>query len=383
MKHLQAIDGLRAWMAWWVVCQHILSFCGYAQAYGDNPIIKLLSLGGLAVMVFVIVSGFVIANLMLIKNEPYGRYIGRRFLRIYPLYIAAVIFSLLVRDAYFDVIAQAPWADPHVAQTVMDERRSFPAHGLAHILLLHGMIPNSILQDALSSFLAPAWSLSLEWQFYLIAPLLMRALFSGKKMVQLLACAATLISIALCYGASPLAEWHYPSFLPLVIGFFILGMATRVYLEHRSLAAIAFPCIVAAVNFGVYAFVYAGGNYAVAFLPLAIWAMTIVVTQTATPANSLLAVPHRALTGRMIVKFGLWSYSTYLLHVPLFVIALAGARALGVPFSSPAFLIVLLLACPVLLALSWASYAFFEQRVMRWGAARLLRPPVQPTLANS
>lgn len=382
MKHFRAIDGLRAWMAWWVVCQHILGFCGYAQVYAHNPAIRFLSLGGLAVMVFVIVSGFVIANLMIVKDEGYGLYIRRRFLRIYPLYAAAILFSLLVRDSYFDVIALAPWADPAIAQAVTAERQSLLAHGLAHALLIHGAIPNSLLPNALSSLLAPAWSLSLEWQFYLIAPLLMRMLFHDRLWVQSATCVVTMGAVFLAYQGSPIQQWHYPAFLPLVIGFFIIGMATRIYLENRSLKAILLPAVVALINFGLYTRNYAGGNVATACLPLLIWAITILVTQTSMPKNMLLALPYRLLTAPAIVNIGLWSYSTYLLHIPIFVVALALAHAVGLGFTSAGFLLVLLAACPVLLAASWASYHFFEQRVMRWGMSRLSRSRPHQTLAN-
>ena len=40
-----------------------------------------------------------------------------------------------------------------------------------HLTLLHGVVPEKLLPSSATAFLGPAWSLSLEWQFYLIAPL--------------------------------------------------------------------------------------------------------------------------------------------------------------------------------------------------------------------
>lgn len=47
---------------------------------------------------------------------------------------------------------------------------------LAHIPLIHGLIPPSALPDAAAAFLGRAWSISTEWQFYLIAPQAVAAL---------------------------------------------------------------------------------------------------------------------------------------------------------------------------------------------------------------
>src|SRR5262249_5828553 len=49
----------------------------------------------------------------------------------------------------------------------------------AHLTMLHGAISTTILPSGMYVFNPPAWSLSLEWQFYLLAPLVI--LLTNKK----------------------------------------------------------------------------------------------------------------------------------------------------------------------------------------------------------
>ncbi|HEX7820756.1 MAG TPA: acyltransferase [Sphingobium sp.] len=374
MKHFAPIDGLRAWMSWWVVCQHLLSYCGFSVLY-PNIFIRLLSMGGLAVMVFVIISGFVIANLMLVRDEPYRLYIGRRFLRIYPLYFIAVLLALLLRDAYYDIISLAPWTDVANGQALLAEKQALPQHLLLHATLLHGLVPDILLSHASSSILAPAWSLSLEWQFYLLAPLLLKATFDSRLSVQLPTSILLLISVVAVNSVTPMKQWNFPSFLPIVIGFFILGMGTRVYLHHRTARTMILPALIVIINFLFYCRNYTGGQLISSSLPFFIWALVIfccIYNGGSVFLSAVQRVLQIFLSSRRAVNMGLWSYSTYLLHVPLFVLALTLARRLGAPVTMNAYFVILLAACVVLVPLSWFTYHFVEQKVMRWGTARLM-----------
>ena len=46
--------------------------------------------------------------------------------------------------------------------------------------MLHGIVPETILPRSSIALLGPAWSISLEWQFYLVAPLLFLFLDKGR-----------------------------------------------------------------------------------------------------------------------------------------------------------------------------------------------------------
>ena len=70
MRRFDAIEGLRGWLAWWVVLGHALQLSGTA-AYLPGKVRMIASHGDWSVMLFMIISGFVIAHLLLAKKEDY------------------------------------------------------------------------------------------------------------------------------------------------------------------------------------------------------------------------------------------------------------------------------------------------------------------------
>jgi peptidoglycan/LPS O-acetylase OafA/YrhL len=91
-------------MAWWVVVGHALHLAGVssnlAESLFSELVLKVLMRGNTAVSVFIIISGFVIAHLLLIKRENYGRYLIRRWLRIFPVFLVCLIIALLLTPMY-------------------------------------------------------------------------------------------------------------------------------------------------------------------------------------------------------------------------------------------------------------------------------------------
>ena len=99
--HLPFLDGIRALMAVIVVMEHIYQ----ALKYSDNPpvlpkwmwnILGMFNVGQAPVVVFICLSGFVLPLPVLKGNFDIGSFAKKRFLRIYPPYIAGLAFSLLM-----------------------------------------------------------------------------------------------------------------------------------------------------------------------------------------------------------------------------------------------------------------------------------------------
>lgn len=170
---IHALDGLRGVMALWVFISHVTTMAGL-------PVQKnvgwgwILANGEFAVGVFILLSGFVIM-LNIMGSQPLHRidFWTRRALRLFPVYLICLAASTLMIDISIDALH----ALPEGAQRLEDRLRYLEAskidffkHLLLHAGLLHGLVPERILPSTSYAFMGQAWSLTLEWQFYLVAP---------------------------------------------------------------------------------------------------------------------------------------------------------------------------------------------------------------------
>lgn len=211
----QLLEGARAILALWVVVSHILAIVGFS--YEQSPPMLMLAMSSnFAVDVFVIISGFVITHLLTIKQESYGVYITRRFLRLWPLHIflVLVIVGLMLvangpPDALYDQYSAA--SEDHFAWLLA-----------ANATMLHGLIPDAWIMHGANFFNSPAWSISLEWQFYLVAPWIIITLRRWP-----LVAVGIVTTIVLL---RPTGGWmSHGAFLPEHIEFFALGILTRIW----------------------------------------------------------------------------------------------------------------------------------------------------------
>ena len=160
MNRNHTLDIMRGFLSWTVVMVHVAWVSGIqGQAQHD--------IGVMAVEGFIVLSGFVITQLILTKRETYGTFIFRRFMRLFPIFAVCILISLAVRPITLGAI-QSP------SQPILEasENKFFWEHILAHLTMLHGIMPSRWLPMSQYAFLVPAWSISLEFQLYLVAPLL-------------------------------------------------------------------------------------------------------------------------------------------------------------------------------------------------------------------
>lgn len=145
----KVLAGLRFFLAAIVLCYHLKDFI---PEYSSDWLCIFGRLNGLAaVLGFLLVSGYSIANS--ITKEP-SRFYQRRLFRIYPLYICAVLFSLIpfwISGSKFEILNQT-YQQPDLITL------------FGNLVLLQ-----SFVVDSLSSNIV-LWTLSVEVFCYLLTP---------------------------------------------------------------------------------------------------------------------------------------------------------------------------------------------------------------------
>jgi peptidoglycan/LPS O-acetylase OafA/YrhL len=362
-KKLIELDSLRALMAFAVFVSHI-QFLSGAQIWS-------FSLGGMAVAVFIMLSGFAITKSLLGSDASYGQYLARRFWRIYPAYLIGLLLGVCVSWHTPELLTQLGWVHPpsvvRIAERTLGEHEHFLAHLMAHLALVHGAIPDAVLYGVGLSFNNPAWSLSLEWQFYLVAPaLLLFVQWAGR-----LAWASRLATIVVaCAALAAMRIWfapafpQVPSFLPIQLAFFLVGILTAIHLEwlfaaRSRMLGYALALLLLGLALGGLTNV----------LAMSIWSLTLVSCARSAPAvlrpvRTLLSMPWLALAGEA-------SYSFYIIHEPVVLAIAAPIRRFWPHPSHHGFEIVLfaLSFVPVCL-LAWLMFNYIETPINRWAKAR-------------
>jgi peptidoglycan/LPS O-acetylase OafA/YrhL len=163
---MECLDGLRGVLAVYVMLGHMAPFAVLPAWLQIG-----LSHGGAAVDVFFILSGLVISESLDRTSGRAAPFLMARMVRIFPVFLPVFAFAVLAQQAScgFD---RMPWIGPDAAARTICSNGWPPWWRLeiaAHLTMTHGLFPNAVLPDVWVSFLGAAWSLSTEWQFYVLA----------------------------------------------------------------------------------------------------------------------------------------------------------------------------------------------------------------------
>lgn len=368
------LDGLRGLLALWVAFSHIIALSGF----WENRLPGRLS--GVwytmvsaepAVETFIILSGFAISFLLHKRKESYAGFMRGRMFRIYPVYLFCLALSIGTGFLTPHILETAGWKETIYFTWVRDLSEqgasAFGSHLFWHLTLLNGVLTKDFLPGATGTLLVPAWSITLEWQYYLIAPFLARGVRSGMGLL-----AVGLIALA---GHHASGVWHNPqlSFLPAQLPLFLIGIGSYHLYAHRSNAP-QFRPLTSINAVALLLLAILSGWYPVALMA---WALGFgcILVRGDDPFARLLGFVRIALLHPWLQWLGKISFPLYLVHWPVLMGVLYLMLRISPGISSPVALAVLIsVAIPLILIAAEVIHRTIEKPGMALGKRFDRRP---------
>jgi peptidoglycan/LPS O-acetylase OafA/YrhL len=307
-RWIPGLDGLRAFALLCVLVHHF-----NVEAVGQ------WALGNVGVAVFFCLSGFLVYATLDNDKQRYGaisyeRYLRRRVLRIWPLYFFVIAVALLATWLWTDQTITAPSVMPLFLFSL-------------NFQLAHWQ------EWPFYAGLAPLWSIAVEQQFYILAPLLyvlINSRFQVVGVVVLVVLANLLRAwvalnethvgngglyylsytyLDVFVAGALLAHWHARKTIPALIKTGVSYVRDTVYL------LLTLCLLVAVIRWWGLSIFQAYNHYTlIPYMLLPVVTMLIlnmVVLGDRFGLTQLLSLkPIRAL--------GIWSFAGYVVHLPIF-----------------------------------------------------------------
>ncbi len=312
------LDGLRGLLALWVALAHIFAWCGFWETTLPRPLGKVWPVfieASAAVDTFIILSGFAISFLLHKRSQSYVAFMTGRVFRIYPVYLFCLALGVASTFLTGAILETAAWKSTiyfeWIRQLALSESTAFGAHTFWHLTLLNGLLPKQFLPDATGTLLTPAWSITLEWQYYLVAPFVARMVFSPSGLLALTGVAFV--------GTHFASKWANPqlAFFPAHLPLFLIGIASyHFYMRFANRE-----------DSGAAPTLAAAGLIAVAVIlkwhpvGLVLWALGFgcILARGSDPFSRLLSLLRSLLMNRWLQALGKISFPVYLVHWPLII----------------------------------------------------------------
>jgi peptidoglycan/LPS O-acetylase OafA/YrhL len=336
-SRMEELDALRGLAAISVFLSHALQL---PPEQTTNRFIWLIGDGVVAVGLFFVLSGFVLARSLMLRSTTYTDFVVKRCFRVYPAYwVGIALGGLLI------------WGH---SPTGLSDLGNWPAHVWDHPVPLDQKFRYIGLIGRLdASFISPIWSLNVEMRVSLIFPILLAIMTFPPPWVVLL-----LLPASICLGVlhSQTAE---------NIPFFLLGIAVATIEERFRALQPSRTGAFALLSLGVILY----GIQSIMGLQGSIFSRYASGLGAALIILAVVAEPrYAAALRRWPLQFmGRISYSFYLVHLPItFFVASYLHRSFGLVASAViAFLLTIIVAC--------LMFEFIERPGMGLGskAARL------------
>lgn len=356
------VDGLRGFAAVWVVLYHLWNRFHPGLSTQSHPLadglpadpwaalgLATFGLGYTGVTLFFVLSGFCIHLPQARRGADrvaVGPFAARRFWRLYPAYAASILFAVFALALPKLLLAAGG--------------RSFDwwhevrgADALVNAAFLQQVWPESL------TFNGVYWTLVYEVQFYAAYP----ALLFGVRRLGLAP-----------VGAALLASEVYLAYFPVAVPCFFLGRYFEWFLGVVAAEVVAgrartppgAATICAGVGFAAgVAAVLRPDLYPLRDLGFAVGYFGLLLLAAGRPRVT-------ALFGRpQLAAVGQFSYSLYLVHIPVIDLVWVGLDRLVLPRTHAPGLVqwAAVAALPLSLAVAYGFYRLFERPFLRDGSA--------------
>jgi peptidoglycan/LPS O-acetylase OafA/YrhL len=375
--YIPALDGLRA-LAILLVIPHNLDILGAPYTPLEILPVMVINAGWIGVQLFFVLSGFLITGNLLDTagaDNYYSAFIGRRALRILPLYYGVLLATFVLIPLW----------------TALPEDLQKTGHNQVWLwtFLLNWSAPYGRTVTGFGHF----WSLAVEEQFYLLWPFVV-AWCSPRKVVWV-GIAVAIVSLVSRWA---LALWHFPQdalymFTISRMDALALGASAaallrlpgvRSFIERRVSQVATVAAMMLALLFfithGYSAYDARSQSYGYTLLAAG-FALCVLVA--AVPATGLLRPIVRGIQWSPLRTVGRYSYAMYVFHLPLHVFfgfpllrRVVGAH----PTHAQAFLYIMASIVVNFIAAA-ASYHLFERHFLRLKEKLMPRRAASPHLS--
>lgn len=372
-KRIPELDGLRGCAILLVLISHYFCFQIHFHVPGAFRFAgSLLSLGWTGVDLFFVLSGFLIGGILMDhRRSPnyYKTFYVRRFWRIIPIY-ALVCLSFWAAGGLLD--------EMHIARPEWLFRLALPWYSYATLT------QNIWLAVAGGWFganwLAVTWSLSIEEQFYLAAPFVIR--LTEPARIPLIAGIIILMGFVMRELADTILLFVFPSgalteyiLMPCRMDGFAVGILLAWAMRNERVRSLLYDnrgllqaglgtgflgvCVAAALHWNMFA----RPMWMVGYTWLACF-YGLVLVYSILFSDSMLA---RVFRNRGLGWLGVISYCVYLIHQPVSGLChwFLRRKEPGIDTWSDAG--VTLLAFVLTLCIAWISWRFYEKPLIARG----------------
>lgn len=373
------IDGLRFLAIAPVILQHLservyrgLTIQGAATEF-DRWLLSMLPTGSVGVYLFFVISGYIIC-LPLAKRAQaapdhppefqYGKYMLRRLTRLEPPYLLVLGLSFL---AVMLIIGTEQKFLTEGTKSFSVESISLPASLAASVIYAHGLLFHSFPR-----LNPPAWSLEIEFQFYVLAPaIILISLAVGRRgrsfAAEVLTMAGVVVAMkltAVTFAPQEVQRFLVSNFVEFfVLGFVLSRLYVRGIFQNSKLQSAATPLFLGGLCLAWYADHLATMSESNNELVIRLILLT---SFAAVFAGALSGGAGRRFTSATwIATIGGMCYTIYLVHLSFLQVATRVLfRFIPVHDLLSGMIVYGLILIPILLVMSMVFFLLIEKPCM-------------------